>query len=185
MRTNEPALTPLEVIAYYGELTGIRYRENLIPQPIQQQASIFAMNFELWQLRLVYEWTRQMVREGERRSNGFSRLSFQWHNMIASGGDTTLEAFQRRLGLATEWAWKYRKSLLVSADVHATAEAVPTPAPVAALVHGEAPETSRIREESVRGFEALKQSLLGLGADEVEKLKSAAPVDRPALPAHE
>lgn len=156
--TPEHALTPQEVIVYFGDLTGIVYRSNLIPQLIQQQAFVFARNFELWELRLVYEWTRAQIRDGERRANGFSRQSLQWHNMIADGGDPTLGRFQTRLGLATAWAKGHRRDLLRPANAEQASAPSPKPRePSPEVVAAD----QRHRAEAVAGFRALLEQLGG------------------------
>lgn len=172
---SEQRATPLQVVEYFGALTGIVYRANLIPQFVQEQASVFAANFELWELRLVVSWTKMKIAEGNRRANGFSEASLQWRNLIADGGDPRLERFQSRLGMAMEWAKKSRRDLLAPVDVTATATPVPRPKPVAALAHGEDETTRDLRARASAGLEALKQSLLGLDAEEVEALPSAMP----------
>lgn len=105
-------ITPQEVIAEYGQLTGIRFRPGVLPYDVEQQALTLAKYFELWELRLVVEWTRAKIRAGEEKRNGFSDLSLQWHRLIAERGDDRLTQFQQRLGLAMTWATKSRPSLI-------------------------------------------------------------------------
>lgn len=105
-------ITPQKVIAEYGRLTGIQFRPGVLPYDVEQQALTLAKYFELWELRLVVEWTRAKIRAGEERRNGFSELSLQWHRLIAERGDDRLTQFQQRLGLAMTWATKSRPSLI-------------------------------------------------------------------------
>lgn len=104
--------SPQIVIAEFGRLTGINFRSAILPYDVEQQALTFAKHFELWELRLVVEWTRAKIHAGEEKRNGFSELSLQWHRLIAERGDDRLTQFQQRLGLAMTWAKKTRPSLI-------------------------------------------------------------------------
>lgn len=104
--------TPEEVIAEFGRLTGIKFRHSIVPYDVGIQSTEFAKHFQLWELRLVVEWTKAKIRAGEEKRNGFSELSLQWHRLIAKEGDDKLTQFQQRLGLAMIWARKFRPSLL-------------------------------------------------------------------------
>lgn len=105
-------ITPQEFIAAFGHLTGIEFRPGILPYDVEQQALALAKHFELWELRLVVEWTRAKIRASEENRNGFSELSLQWHRLIAERGDDRLTQFQQRLGLAMTWAAKFRPSLI-------------------------------------------------------------------------
>lgn len=174
--------SPQEVVGYYSGLTGISFRAGVaLPYDVGRQAVVFAQHFELWEMRLVVEWTLSMIRAAEngKERNGFSRLSLQWHRLIGERGDEALTQFQQRLGLATEWARHKRRDLLKPLDVPASVTPVAKPAP--------APEPTDEEREQRLGrlaaqFAALKEQLAGLDPEEVERLKSANPPERKALP---
>jgi hypothetical protein len=70
-------LKPNQVIAKFGEALRAAISHGLILYDVGRHAVVFAKHFELWESKIVVEWTRAMIREGRERRNGFTRKSLQ------------------------------------------------------------------------------------------------------------
>lgn len=96
--------TPQEVLAVFGELTGITFR--FVPDAVLRQAAKFAEHFTFAELEAVVCWTRKQQVEGK---VNFNAGSFTWKKLMGDlGASNAFQVFQERLGSA-EKDWKEKR----------------------------------------------------------------------------